>query len=310
MLINKLLNIKYPIIQGAMTGISCGKFAAAISNAGALGVIATGGLLIDEIKEEIRICKSLTNNPFGINIYMLSPIVNEIVDLLIEEKIKIVTTGAASAISIIKRLKEADILVFPVTSSVTLAKRMEKYGVGGIIVEGMESGGHVGYDTTMSLLVQMKKELNIPIIAAGGIANGSQLISVLSMGAIGIQLGTVLLATKECPIHNNYKKIVVMAKDNDTVIIGHGLNRVRVYKNKAAKEILKMNQMDINEDLSKVLLAIKDGDLDNGIFLVGQIAGLVDEILPIEKLFKKIIKEAVDLEGDIINNISVLKECE
>ena len=310
MLINKLLNIKYPIIQGAMFGITDGAFAAKVSNAGGLGIIATGNFDLQRIKEEIRICKSLTTKPFGINIFMLSPIVNEIVDLVISEGIKIVTTGATSSISIIKKLKEAGIMVFPVTSSVILAKRMAKYGVDGIIVEGMESGGHVGYDTTMSLVVQMKRTLDIPIIAAGGIATGRQLVAALSMGACGVQIGTALLASKECLVHENYKKLIVEAKDNDTAILGMGLNRVRVYKNKAYKTYLEMNPREVKEDINRMVLAIKSGDLENGIFPMGQVSGLIDEILSIEEIFKKIINEATNIEGEIISNISMLKECD
>lgn len=309
MLINKLLNIKYPIIQGAMYKITDGKFAAAVSNAGGLGIIATGGLDLLKIKEEIRICKSLTNNPFGVNVYMLSPIVNEIVDLIIEEGIKIVTTGATSSLSIIKKLKEAKIMVFPVTSSVVLAKRMARYGVDGIIVEGMESGGHVGYDTTMSLVVQMKREIDLPIIAAGGIATGRQLVALLAMGAEGIQVGTVLLASEEAKIHDNYKKMIINARDNDTVILGNGLDRVRVYKNKAAKAYLEQDIKDGNQDINRMELAINNGDLENGIFVVGQIAGAIDEILPVEKIFSKIIKEAIEIEGELNNNFSLLKKC-
>ena len=309
MLINELLGIKYPIIAGAMHGISDGAFAASVSNAGGLGIIATGGFTLDEIKEEIIKCKKLTNKPFGVNVFMLSPIVNEIVDIIISLKVKIVTTGAASSFSIIKRLKSEGIMVFPVTSSVVLAKRMARLGVDGIICEGMESGGHVGYDTTMTLIPRMAEALDIPIIAAGGIGYGSSLLSAIIMGASGIQVGTILLASKEASIHENYKKIIINAKDNDTVILGSGLDRVRVYKNKAAKEYLESSDKSLG-DMNRVKLAIKDGDIDNGIFIMGEIAGAIKEVLPIKEIFEKIINDAILIEGDFISNISKLKECE
>ena len=233
MLINEMLGIKYPIIQGAMTLITDGKFAACVSNAGGLGIIASGEWDKNRVREEIHIARSLTDKPFGVNLYMMSPYVEDIVDLIIEEKIPVVTTGAHSPEKYIKRFKEAGCKVFPVVASVTMAKRIERFGIDGVIAEGMESGGHVGEATTMSLLPQMVKALKVPVIAAGGIASGSQMTAALAMGASGIQIGTILLASEECDVHENYKKAILKAHDNDTTVI------------------LKMNKGKINGNYAK-----------------------------------------------------------
>lgn len=226
-MINKLLNIKYPIIQGGMANIATGAFAAAVSNAGGLGIIAAGALTKEELKKEISICKSLTTKPFGINVMLMSPYVDEIMDLIIEENIKVVTTGAGSPGKYIPKLKEHNVLVIPVVPSVALAKRMEKMGADALIVEGMEAGGHVSEQTTMALIPQVKDNVNIPIIAAGGIGDARGFVASLALGASGIQIGTVLLASEECPIHQNYKDAVLKAKDTDTVITGRSFAGVR-----------------------------------------------------------------------------------
>ena len=298
MLINELLHIKYPIIQGGMTLISDGAFAAAVSNAGGLGIIASGIWDINRVKEEIHILKSLTDKPFGVNLYMMSPYIDELVDLVISEGVPVVTTGAQSPEKYIKRLKEAGIKVFPVVSSVAIAKRIQRFGVDGIIAEGMESGGHVGEETTMSLIPQMVKELKIPVIAAGGIASGDQLASCLAMGCAGVQIGTVLIATNECPVHKNYKEAIIKARDNDTTIILKNVSPVRVLKNRLAREYLDMERKNIKDpDLSKkesdaLIKGIFDGDIESGCLPIGQIAGLVKEIRPIKEVLDDIIKEA------------------
>lgn len=298
MLINELLHIKYPIIQGGMTLISDGAFAAAVSNAGGLGIIASGIWDINRVKEEIHILKSLTDKPFGVNLYMMSPYIEELVDLVISEGVPVVTTGAQSPEKYIKRLKEAGIKVFPVVSSVVIAKRIQRFGVDGIIAEGMESGGHVGEETTMSLIPQMVKELDIPVIAAGGIASGDQLASCLAMGCAGVQIGTVLIATNECPVHKNYKEAIIKARDNDTTIILKNVSPVRVLKNRLAREYLDMERKNIKDpDLSKkesdaLIKGILDGDIESGCLPIGQIAGLVKEIRPVKEVLDDIIKEA------------------
>ena len=298
-MINKLLNIKYPIIQGGMANIATGAFAAAVSNAGGLGIIAAGALTKEELKKEISICKSLTTKPFGINVMLMSPYVDEIMDLIIEENIKVVTTGAGSPGKYIPKLKEHNVLVIPVVPSVALAKRMEKMGADALIVEGMEAGGHVSEQTTMALIPQVKDNVNIPIIAAGGIGDARGFVASLALGASGIQIGTVLLASEECPIHQNYKDAVLKAKDTDTVITGRSLNApVRILKNKMARSYLELEKEAKDRmELEKLTLgglkrAVFEGDMENGSVMMGQIAGLVKEIRPVKAILEDIYGKA------------------
>lgn len=298
-MINKLLNIKYPIIQGGMANIATGAFAAAVSNAGGLGIIAAGALTKEELKKEISIFKSLTTKPFGINVMLMSPYVDEIMDLIIEENIKVVTTGAGSPGKYIPKLKEHNVLVIPVVPSVALAKRMEKMGADALIVEGMEAGGHVSEQTTMALIPQVKDNVNIPIIAAGGIGDARGFVASLALGASGIQIGTVLLASEECPIHQNYKDAVLKAKDTDTVITGRSLNApVRILKNKMARSYLELEKEAKDRmELEKLTLgglkrAVFEGDMENGSVMMGQIAGLVKEIRPVKAILEDIYGKA------------------
>ena len=315
MLINEMLGIKYPIIQGAMTLITDGKFASTVSIAGGLGIIASGEWDKNRVREEIHIARSLTDKPFGVNLYMMSPYVEDIVDLIIEEKIPVVTTGAHSPEKYIKRFKEAGCKVFPVVASVTMAKRIERFGIDGVIAEGMESGGHVGEATTMSLLPQMVKVLKVPIIAAGGIASGSQMTAALAMGASGIQIGTILLASEECDVHENYKKAILKAHDNDTTVILKNTGApVRVLKNRLARKYLEMernNSIDeeaLKDSFDALFRGIFQGDLENGSMPLGQIAGLIDEIKPVKEILDDIIRESVIAYDSLSDNINKLKE--
>ena len=315
MLINEMLGIKYPIIQGAMTLITDGKFASTVSNAGGLGIIASGEWDKNRVREEIHIARSLTDKPVGINLYMMSPYVEDIVDLIIEEKIPVVTTGAHSPEKYIKRFKEAGCKVFPVVASVTMAKRIERFGIDGVIAEGMESGGHVGEATTMSLLPQMVKALKVPVIAAGGIASGSQMTAALAMGASGIQIGTILLASEECEVHENYKKAILKAHDNDTTVILKNTGApVRVLKNRLARKYLEMernNSIDeeaLKDSFDALFRGIFQGDLENGSMPLGQIAGLIDEIKPVKEILDDIMRESVIAYDSLSDNINKLKE--
>lgn len=315
MLINEMLGIKYPIIQGAMTLITDGKFASTVSNAGGLGIIASGEWDKNRVREEIHIARSLTDKPFGVNLYMMSPYVEDIVDLIIEEKIPVVTTGAHSPEKYIKRFKEAGCKVFPVVASVTMAKRIERFGIDGVIAEGMESGGHVGEATTMSLLPQMVKALKVPVIAAGGIASGSQMTAALAMGASGIQIGTILLASEECDVHENYKKAILKAHDNDTAVILKNTGApVRVLKNRLARKYLEMernNSIDeeaLKDSFDALFRGIFQGDLENGSMPLGQIAGLIDEIKPVKEILDDIMRESVIAYDSLSDNINKLKE--
>jgi len=298
--INQLLKTKYPLIQGGMANIATAELAAAVSNAGGLGLIGAGGYDGNWVRSEIRKCQKLTNKPFGVNIMLMSPYAAEIANIIITEGVKIVTTGAGSPGIYMEKWKNAGIIVIPVVPSVALAKRVERMGADAVIVEGNESGGHIGESTTMSLVPQMSDAVNIPVIAAGGIADKRGVLAAFALGAKGIQVGTIILATKECPIHENYKLKVIKAKDIDTVVTGRGSGApVRVLKNQMAKQYLKMSMADVSlEELERLTLgslkkAVFEGDLDNGSFMAGQIAGLIKEI--------KTIKEVMSLLFDNVN---------
>lgn len=313
MLLNEILNIKYPIIGGAMANICTAEFAASVSNAGGFGIIAGGAQTAEQLKEQIQKCKKLTNKPFGVNIMLMNPHAKDIVDMLCEEKVCAVTTGAGDPGKYVLKLHEAQIKVFPVVASVALAKRLERYDVDGFIVEGTESGGHVGEATTMALVPQVIKAVSKPVIAAGGIATGAQLNAALALGAIGIQIGTVLLASNECPIHENYKNAVLKARDSDTVVTGRSVGvPVRIYKNKMTRSYLELEKEGATaQELEHLTLgglkkAVFDGDIENGSVMMGQVAGIVDTIDSVENIFKRIIKEAKELKEELINKIDLL----
>ena len=238
--LNELLGTEFPIIQGGMANIATGEFAAACSNAGALGVIATGGMLeADLLRQQIRICKSLTDKPFGVNLMLMNPCADEMAQIIIEEGVQVVTTGAGSPGKYIPAWKEAGIKVLPVVAASILAKRLVNQGADAIIAEGMESGGHVGEMTTMALVPQVIDTVDVPVIAAGGIADGRQAAAAKALGASEFLVGTCLLASRECPIHENYKQALLKAKDSDTTVTGRSIGGpVRVLKNKMARENL------------------------------------------------------------------------
>ena len=255
--LNELLGTEFPIIQGGMANIATGEFAAACSNAGALGVIATGGMLeADLLRQQIRICKSLTDKPFGVNLMLMNPCADEMAQIIIEEGVQVVTTGAGSPGKYIPAWKEAGIKVLPVVAASILAKRLVNQGADAIIAEGMESGGHVGEMTTMALVPQVIDTVDVPVIAAGGIADGRQAAAAFALGACGIQVGTCLLTSLECPIHENYKLALLKAKDSDTTVTGRSIGGpVRVLKNKMAREYLALEKRGATlEELEHVTL--------------------------------------------------------
>ncbi|EDS72391.1 putative enoyl-[acyl-carrier-protein] reductase II [Anaerofustis stercorihominis DSM 17244] len=295
-MLNKMLGIKYPIIQGAMANIATAEFAACVSNAGGLGIIGTGAMTCVQAKEEIKKCKSLTYKPFGVNVMMMNPETEEIMNMLCEEKVSVVTTGAGNPGKYVEALKKSGAKVFPISPSVALAKRLARAGVDAIIVEGGESGGHVGEQTTMALVPQIVDAVDVPVIAAGGIADGRGFNAALSLGAIGVQVGTCLLVSEECPIHENYKAAVLKAKDTDTIVTGKSLNApVRVLKNKMSKEYIKLETSLANrEELEKLTLgglrkAVFEGDMVTGSVMMGQIAGMCKEIMPMKDILKNIM---------------------
>jgi len=305
--IRDLLNIKYPIIQGGMANIADHRLASAVSNAGGLGLIGCGGWDTDRVREEIRKTKELTDKPFGVNIMLMSPFADAISDLVIEEGVKIVTTGAGSPGIYMKKWKEAGIIVIPVVPSVAFALRLERSGADALVVEGTEAGGHIGETTTMTLVPQVVDAVNIPVIAAGGIADHRGFDAAFILGAKGVQIGTVLLASHECPIHINYKEKVVNAKDTETVVTGrHTGAPVRVLKNKMAREYLNLTKYGNAslEELEKLTLgslrkAVLDGDIDNGSFMAGQSAGLVKEIRSVKEILEDIFENSLVAKGII-----------
>ncbi len=296
MKLNELLGIEFPIIQGGMANVATGKFAAAVSNAGALGLVAGGGLDAEALQAEIRDAKAATDKPFGVNLMLMNPHIDELAKVVVEEGVQVVTTGAGNPGKYVPAWKEAGIKVFPVVAAPVLAKRLERYGIDGVIAEGTESGGHVGEMTTMALVPQVADAVSVPVIAAGGIADGRQLAAAFALGACGVQVGTCLLASEECPIHDNYKQTVIKAGANDTVVTGRsGGAPVRVLKNKMAREYLRMEKQNLPlEEMEKLTLgslrrAVFDGDVDTGSFMAGQVAGMVHAIKPLRQIFEELM---------------------
>ncbi len=299
MKLQDLLHIKYPIIQGGMANIATGEFAAAVSNAGGLGLIASGGMNHEKIREEIHKCRALTDKPFGVNLMLMNPDADAIAEVLYEEKIQVITTGAGSPGKYIARWKENGSIVIPVVASVALAKLMVRSGVDAVIAEGGESGGHVGDMTTMTLLPQVIDAVDVPVIAAGGIADGRQMAAVYALGACGVQVGTCLLVSEECPIHENYKKAIIKAKDNGTTVTGRSQGApVRILKNKMAREYLKLEAAGADKmELEKITLgglrrAVFDGDMETGSVMAGQVCGQLQEIKPVAQILEELYEGA------------------
>lgn len=296
----EILNVKYPIIQGGMAWVADSNLAAAVSNAGGFGIIGTGSATADIVKKEIDNCRRLTDRPFGVNVMLMSPNADEVIDLIIEEKPAGITTGAGNPAKYMDRLKEAGIKVIPVVPTVALAQRMEKLGADAVIAEGTEAGGHIGELTTMVLVPQVAEALSIPVIAAGGVADGRGIAASFALGAEGVQIGTRFICSEECNIHQNYKDAVLKAKDRDAVVTGRPTGHpVRTLKNKLAKKYLKMEKEGASpEELEKLgagalRLAVVEGDKDGGSFMAGQSAAMVREIKPCKDIVEEISKQAL-----------------
>jgi enoyl-[acyl-carrier protein] reductase II len=302
-----LLNIKYPIIQGGMANIATYELASAVSNAGGLGLVGCGGWDPERVRDEIRKTQEHTDKPFGVNIMLMSPHAEAISDIVIEENVKIVTTGAGSPAKYMKKWKEAGIIVIPVVPSVAFAIRLERSGADALVVEGTEAGGHIGETSTMTLIPQVVDAVKIPVIAAGGIADHRGLDAAFILGAKGVQLGTVILASEECPIHDNYKQMVIKAKDTSTVVTGRQTGApVRVLKNQMSREYLDLTKfgtaslMELETlTLGSLRRAVFDGDLDKGSFMAGQSAGLVKAIRPVKEILKDIFENSLVYKGVI-----------
>ena len=312
-MINELLNIKYPIIAGAMANISDGKFAAVVSNAGGLGVIASGGNDASWVREQIKICKENTKNPFAVNLMLMSPYCEDIANVIIEENVPFVTTGAGMANKYIKLFNEHNIKTIPVIGSVAQAIRSERAGAIAVIAEGMESGGHVGDITTMALVPQVVEALNIPVIAAGGIADGKTFCAALALGAEGIQAGTIFIATKETPVADEYKNLIIEARDIDTIITGRSFGAgVRVYKNELARNYIELEKQAADRlELEKLTVNSHKravaGDLKSGSFMMGQDAGLIKEIKSVSEVLSDLVNDCKKEIDKLNNKIDSLK---
>ncbi len=308
--INQLLQVEYPIIQGGMSWVATAELAAAVSEAGGIGIIGAGSAPAEVVRQQIRKAKSLTAKPFGVNIYYLSPFVEEAIQVVLEEGVKVITTGAGNPGKHIPKLKEKGIKVIPVISSVALAKRMEKLGVDALIAEGMECGGHVGEVTTMALLPQVVDAVDLPVIAAGGIADGRQLAAAFCMGAEGVQMGTRFICAQECIAHANYKNEVIKAKDRDTVLTGYNGHYVRVLKNGLTQEYARlMKEGAAEKDLEalgvgRLKAAVLEGDTSMGSLMAGQVAAMVKKVQPAREIIREIVAEAEEIlqrrQGEII----------
>lgn len=301
-----ILGIKYPIFQGGMAWVSESTLAAAVSNAGGLGIIAGANAPANHIRDEIRKTKKLTDKPFGLNIMLLSDNADELADIAIEEGVKVITTGAGNPGKYMDKWKNARIVVIPVVASVALAKRMERCGADAVIAEGCESGGHVGKLTTMALLPQVVDAVNIPVIGAGGIGDGRGIAAAFILGASGVQVGTRFLASEECQIHDNYKNAVIKSKDIDTIVTGRCTGHpVQVLKNKLAKEYLKLESanasIEVLEELGKGTLkrAVVDGDIENGSLMAGQISGMVKKIQSVKEIIEEMFNEYEEVKRSL-----------
>lgn len=303
-----LLNIKYPVVQGGMAWVSNASLAAAVSKAGGLGIIAAANAPGDYVREEIKKVKAATNNPFGVNIMLMSPFVDEIAKLVIEENVPIVTTGAGLPSKYMKDWIEAGIKVIPVVPSSSIAKMMARSGATAVIAEGGESGGHVGDLTTMALVPQVCDAVNIPVIAAGGIADGRGIAAAFMLGASGVQMGTRFLVAKECTIHQNYKDKILSAKDIDTMTTGKRLGHpVRALKTPFTRAFLK-NENDSTKTLEELEAfgagalrkAVVDGDEKNGCFMAGQSCGLVKQEQTVDEIIQELVRETEQRLGGAV----------
>lgn len=305
-----LFGIKYPIIQGGMAYLGTAELVSAVSNAGGLGIIGSGGAPGNWVREQIQLTRTLTDCPFGVNIMLMSPFVKEVVNTVLEERVPIVTFGGGNPGIYVKMFKEVGIKVIPVVSSVALAQRLERLGVDAIIAEGMEGGGHVGETTTMALIPQVVEAVNIPIIAAGGIATGRGLVAALSLGAEGVQMGTRFICAEECIAHPNFKEKILKARDRSTVVTGYSLSHpVRVIENKMARQFQEMENNGCSKEEvekfgeGKLHLGIIQGDVKNGSLMAGQIAGLVRKIKSAKEIIEEIMAEAREILLSLSNYV-------
>ena len=302
--ITELLGIEYPIIQGGMAWVAESHLAAAVSAAGGLGLIGGANAPAEVIRNYIREVKAVTDKPFGVNVMLMSPYADEVAKVIVEEGVKVVTTGAGNPEKYMEMWKAAGIKVIPVVASVALAKRMERYGADAVVAEGTESGGHIGEATTMTLVPQVVDAVSIPVIAAGGIGDGRGIAAAFMLGAEAVQMGTRFLVAKECTVHQNYKDRVLKAKDIDSTVTGrtHG-HPVRCLRNQMTREYVKLeNEGKSFEELEYLTLgtlrkAVQEGDVTNGTVMAGQIAGMVSKEQTCQDMIDEMMAQAETLLG-------------
>jgi enoyl-[acyl-carrier protein] reductase II len=300
--ISALFGVRYPILQGGMAWVAEANLAAAVSNGGGIGLIAAGSADADWVRTQIAKARALTDKPFGVNVMLMNPAVDDVMQVIREEKIALITTGAGNPGKYIEGLKEAGTKVIPVVSNVALAIRLERTGADALIAEGLESGGHIGELSTMALVPQVVDAVSVPVIAAGGIADGRGVAAAFMLGASGIQVGTRFLSATECRVSQPYKDKVIGARDSDTVVTGRNTGHpVRVLKNKLTREALKMEKADVRLEEYEAFLggslrkAVVDGDVDYGSLMSGQIAGLVKKEQPAAEIIAELFAEAKDV---------------
>ena len=294
-----LFDIKYPIIQGGMAHVATAELVAAVSNAGGLGIIGAGGCEPNWMREQIHLTRKLTDKPFGVNILLISPFAKEVIEVVLEEKVAVVTTGAGNPGPYISRFKEEGIKIMPVVASVALARRLERAGVDAFIAEGMESGGEIGQITTMALVPQVVDCVKLPVVAAGGFADGRGLVAALALGAQGIQMGTRFVCSEECIAHPAYKQAIMDASDRSTVISGQSTGYpMRSLENKLTREFLEREKSGVSVEeimefgVGKVRLGLLEGDLEGGTLLAGQICGMIKDVKSVKSIIDEIVAEA------------------
>ncbi|EAD3614011.1 TPA_asm: DUF561 domain-containing protein [Listeria monocytogenes] len=307
MSLTEMLQIKYPILQGAMAQIATYELASAVSNAGGLGIIASGGMSADALREQIRLCKEKTTKSFAVNIMLMMPNCPELVDVIIEEDVRVVTTGAGTPKPFMEKFKAAGIKVIAVIPSVKIAQKMEEIGVDAVVAEGTEAGGHVGETTTMALVRQVVSAVNIPVIAAGGIADGHGMAAVYALGASGVQIGTLFLVAEECPVPASFKQAVLDATDTSTTVTGRRNGApVRSIKNPMIQKYVELENENASRDkleeltLGSLRKAVHEGDVENGSVMAGQICGMLTEIRSTSDIIENLMKESKQVASNLV----------
>ena len=306
-----LFGIEYPIVQGGMAYLGTAELVSAVSNAGGLGIIGAGNSEPDWVRQQIRLTRQLTDKPFGVNILLMSPFAEQVVDVVLEERVAVVTTGAGNPGVYIPRFKQAGIKVMPVLASVALAKRLERAGVDAVVAEGMESGGHIGEVTTMALVPQVVDGVQIPVVAAGGIGDGRGLAAALALGAQGVQIGTRFVCSEECIAHPGYKQKILQAHERSTVASGQSTGHpLRCLQNRLTRQFEEMEKAGVSKEelesfgMNRYYQGAIEGNLDNGSLIAGQVAGLIKEIKPVRVIIDEMMTEAEAIIAGLKNSYS------